>query len=50
MDPKNEFYRLLVLLEKVKDISHARMREILSYLQFPKTTTMCFMYEANCSD
>ena len=29
---------------------HARMREILSYLHIPKTTSMCYVYEANYSD
>ena len=29
---------------------HARMREILSYLHIPKTTAMCYIYEANSSD
>ena len=29
---------------------HARVREILSYLHIPKTTTVCYMYEANNSD
>ena len=29
---------------------HTRMREKLSYLDIPKTTTMCYMYEANYSD
>ena len=28
----------------------ARMREIVSDLHIPKTTTMCHMYEANYSD
>ena len=29
---------------------HARMKEILSYLHISKTTTKCYMYEANYSD
>ena len=29
---------------------HARMKDILSYLHIPKTTTMCYMYEADYSD
>ena len=29
---------------------HARMKEILSYLNIPKTTSMCYMYEADYSD
>ena len=33
-----------------KDQSHAHKKEILSYLHIPKTTTMCYMYEANNSD
>ena len=31
-------------------VCHARMKEILSYVHIPKTTTMCYMYEANLSD
>ena len=27
-------------------LCHARMRELLSYLHIPKTTSMCHMYEA----
>ena len=28
------------------DNCHARMRELLSYLHIPKTTSTCYMYEA----
>ena len=44
------------LLQKLFDLMpylaqcHARVREILSYLHIPKTTTICYMYEANYSD